>query len=308
MIGSTTALLSAYLDPAAAEEIYGSDPEVITGGAYAPVGRAVVLPDGALEVSGRWEWGSGSANCSWLLGGAMVVDAEGADVLDAAGLPEMRLCFAPADEVDIVANWDVLGMQGTGSDDLVMERVRVPRRRTVSLLDDRPWADGPLYRFPPFGLLALGIGAVALGVARCAMDAFVELAVGKVPMMSARTLSSRATVRAEVGRAEADLRAASALYRDEIASAWAAAESGAEFDVARRASLRLAATHAATVSADVCARLHRLGGGTTVRHGQVLERTLRDSHTATQHVLVSWSMYETVGGVLLGAEPGMLEL
>jgi alkylation response protein AidB-like acyl-CoA dehydrogenase len=220
----------------------------------------------------------------------------------------MRLCFAPAAEVGVVSNWDVLGMRGTGSDDLVMEGVRVPPERTVSLVDDRPWADGPLYRFPPFGLLALGIGAVALGVARSAMDAFVELAVGKVPMMSARVLSSRATVRAEVGRAEADLRSAAAFYRDEVASAWAAAESGADFDVAQRAALRLAATHAATVAADVCARLHRLGGGTTVRHGQTLERTLRDSHTATQHILVSWSMYETVGGVLLGAEPGMLEL
>jgi alkylation response protein AidB-like acyl-CoA dehydrogenase len=308
MIGATTALLSAYLEPDAAEEIYGRDPGVITGGAYAPTGRAVALPDGTLEVSGRWEWGSGSANCSWLLGGAMVVDGAGANVLDDAGLPEMRLCFAPAAEVDIVANWDVLGMQGTGSDDLVMDRVRVPRRRTVSLVNDRPWADGPLYRFPPFGLLALGIGAVALGVARSAMDAFVELAGGKVPMMSARVLGSRATVRAEAGRVEAELRAAAALYRLEVLDAWAAAESGGEFDVAQRAALRLAATHAATVAAEVCTRLHRLAGGTAVRHGQVLERALRDSHTATQHILVGWSLYETVGGVLLGAEPGMLEL
>ena len=323
MIGATTALLSAYLPEAAAREVYGTDPLVITGGAYAPTGRAVLGDDGSLTVSGRWEWGSGSANCSWLLGGAVVVDAAGQPVPDPDGRPQMRLCFAPATDVLIVDNWDVLGMRGTGSNDLVMDGVRVPAGHAVSLVDDRPWAAGPLYRFPPFGLLALGIGAVALGVARSAMDAFVGLAVAKTPAMASRALATRAAVRAEVGRCEADLRAARALYFDEIDRAWSRAESGAvspgavssgaessgaDFSVDERASLRLAATHAATVGADVCSRLHRLGGGTSVRHGQVLERALRDSHTATQHILVGWSLYETVGGVLLGAEPGWAEL
>lgn len=314
MIGATTALLSAWLPEPTARRIWGADPLVVTGGAYAPTGRAVDLGDGSYSVSGRWEWGSGSQHCSWLLGGAMVVDRDGSLVLDDAGRPHPRLCFAPAAEVEIVPNWDVLGMRGTGSHDLVMHEVTVPAEHTVSLLADRPWAPGPLYRFPPFGMLALGVAAVSLGVARSAMEAIVELASAKTPSGARRPLGQRSTVRAEVARCEAELRAARALYHAELDAAWVRAEAQGEpggadaFDASARVSLRLAATHAATVAADVCVRVHRLGGGTSVRHGQVLERTLRDALTATQHIMVGPQLYEAVGGVLMGDEPGFAEL
>jgi alkylation response protein AidB-like acyl-CoA dehydrogenase len=311
MIGATTGVLSAWLPRDGAEEIYGADPCVITGGAYAPTGRAVPadLDDGpGFRVSGRWEWGSGSQHCSWLLGGAMVVDGEGELVTDDLGLPTMRLCFAPADRVDIVANWDVLGMRGTGSHDLVMEGVEVPARRTVSLLTDRPRIDAPLYRFPPFGLLALGIAAVSLGVGRAAVEAVRELTVSKVPMGSSRTLGARATVRAELARCEAQLRSARAFLFDEVDRATAAATSAGQVDPGVRAGLRLAATHTAETVADLSARLHRLAGGTGVRQGQVIERCFRDAHVATAHVLVNARLYETVGSVMLGDEPGFAEL
>lgn len=311
MIGATTGVLSAWLPAEGAEEIYGADPCVITGGAYAPTGRAVPaeLDDGdGFRVSGRWEWGSGSQHCSWLLGGAMVVDGQGELITDDLGLPTMRLCYAPADRVEIVGNWDVLGMRGTGSHDLVMDGVEVPARRTVSLLTDRPRVDAPLYRFPPFGLLALGIAAVSLGVGRAAVEAVRELTVSKVPMGSSRTLGTRATVRAELARCEAQLRAARAFLFDEVDRAGAAAASGHDIDLDVRAGLRLAATHTAETVADLTARLHRLAGGTGVREGQVIERCFRDAHVATAHVLVNARLYETVGSVMLGDEPGFAEL
>ncbi|MCP4434042.1 MAG: hydrolase [Actinomycetia bacterium] len=307
MIGATTALLSGYLPKSEAGLIYGSDPLVITGGAYAPTGKAVLGDDGDLTVTGRWEWGSGSANCSWLLGGAMLVDPTGEPVTDDLGLPHMRMCFAPTQQVQIVDNWDVLGMRGTGSNDLVMDAVAVPFSHSVSFFDD-PWPDGPLWKVPPFALLALGIGAVSLGVARSAMDAFIDLGNRKKPTMGGRNLAKRSTIRGEAGRCEAQLRAARALFRSEVESAWGAAKAGADFDIGQRASLRLAATHAATVAADVCTRMHRLGGGTSVRHGQLLERTVRDALTATQHVMVGPQLFESVGSVLFGDEPGFAEL
>lgn len=312
MIGATTGVLSAWLPREGAEEIYGADPQVITGGAYAPTGRAVPVTatDGtdALRVSGRWEWGSGSQHCSWLLGGAMVADEDGELVTDELGLPTMRLCYAPADQVRIVPNWDVLGMRGTGSHDLEMEGVEVPLRRTVSLLTDRPWVDAPLYRFPPFGLLALGIASVSLGVGRAAVEAVRELTRSKVPMGSSRTLGSRGTVTAELARCEAQLRAARALLFDEVDRAWAAAGTGEDIALEVRAGLRLAAVHAAESVADLTARLHRLAGGTGVREGQVIERCFRDAHVATAHVLVNARLYESVGTVMLGGEPGFAEL
>lgn len=307
MIGATTGVLAGWLPHDGAEEIYGSDPEVVTGGAYAPTGRAVASGDG-YRVSGHWEWGSGSQHCGWLLGGAVVTGDDGAPHLDASGSPQARLCFAPAEQVRIVPNWEVLGMRGTGSHDLVMDDVEVPTRRTVSLVADRPWATGPLYRFPPFGLLALGIAAVSLGVGRAAVDAAVELAASKVPMGAGRSLGARSTVRAELSRCEARLRAARALLHDEAGRAWAAALAGDEMVPALRAGLRLAAVHAAEEVAEVCSRVQRLAGGSGVREGRTVERCFRDAHTATAHVLVSARIHEAVGAVLLGGEPGFAEL
>jgi indole-3-acetate monooxygenase len=307
MIGATTGVLSAWLPREGAQEIYGADPQVITGGAYAPTGRAV-RGDGGFVVSGRWEWGSGSEHCSWLLGGARLVDADGEPITDPAGRPTVRLCYAPADHVEIVPHWDVLGMRGTGSHDLVMDAVTVPDRHTVSLVDDEPWADGALYRFPPFGLLALGIAAVALGVGRAAVDAVQDLAGVKVPMGARRPLGDRSTVRAELARCESALRSARAYLFDEVAAAWEVAAGGGVVDTATRAGLRLAAVQVTETVADLTARLHRLAGGTAVREGQVIERCFRDAHVATQHVLVNARLYETVGTVLLGGEPGFQEL
>lgn len=308
MIGATTGVLSAWLPREGAEEIYGADPHVVTGGAYAPSGLAEALGGGLLRVSGRWEWGSGSQHCDWLLGGARVVDPAGEPVLDAAGLPSMRLCFAPAAQVTVIDHWDVLGMRGTGSHDLLMEAVEVPERHTVSLVTDRPWVDAPLYRFPPFGLLALGIAAVSLGVGRAALDAVAELMGSKVPTGSRRPLADRGAARGELARAEATVRAARAFLFDEVDRAWVAAEAGDPVELGTRAGLRLAATHTAEAVADACTRLHRLAGGTAVRHGHVVERCFRDAHTATQHVLVNARLYESAGTVLLGGDPGVSEL
>jgi indole-3-acetate monooxygenase len=305
MIGATTGVLSGWLDRDAAEGIW-ADPLTITGGAYAPTGRAVVA-EGGYRLGGRWEWGSGSSHCDWLLGGAVVVDDADRPVLQ-HDRPQARLCFVPADQVRIVPNWDVLGLRATGSDDLVLDDVPVPAGRTVSLTADRPWATGALYRFPPFGLLALGIAAVSLGIGRAALDAVVELAATKRPTGARRTLGERPTARAELARCEAEVRAADALLCSAVADAWQAALAGAEPDLSGRASLRLAATHATTTVADVTARLHRLAGGTGVRHGTTIERCFRDAHTASAHLLVSTNLYESVGTVLLGGTPGFAEL
>lgn len=313
MIAATTGLLAGYVDPTAGKEIFVGN---VTGGAYAPTGTAKPLREGVLSVSGRWQWASGSQNCDWLLGGTMVVDDRGGVALDELGLPQMRLAFVPADQVQIVENWNVLGLRGTGSHDLVMTSVEVPLARTVSLLSDKPWAEGPLYLFPPFAALSLGVASVSLGIASAALEAFKDLAGSKTPTMATRSLGGRSTVRAELARCEAALAAARALHYGEIDSCWAKAEKLAQspvesrdgFSGVERARLRMAFTHAAETSADVCARLHRLAGGTSVREGETLERAFRDSHTATQHILVGPQLHESIGAVLLGQEPGFNEL
>ena len=297
MIGGTTALISAWLPMEHAREIW-ADPGVITGGVFAPMGRAVV--DGADHVvSGRWAWGSGSANCSWLLGGAVIM--EGSEMRRLPnGAPDHRMMVMRRAEVELIDTWDALGMRGTGSGDLAAKDVRVPQGRSVSFITDTPRETGPLYRFAPFGLLALGIAAVASGNALGALDDLKTLAVAKKGQGSSRSLAERGVVQADFAVAQADLDAARALVHAEIAAAWERVVAGDTPDLPSRARLRLAATRLTQVSARVAAKMHELAGGTSVYASHPLNRRFRDAHVATQHVMVAPPTLELAGRVLLG--------
>lgn len=305
MIGGTTALISAWLPEAHAREIW-SDPAVITGGVFAPMGRAV--PDGDdYVVSGRWAWASGSANCAWLLGGAVILENGEMRRLP-GGAPDHRMMVMRRAEVELIDTWDALGMRGTGSGDMAASGVRVPQGRSVSFITDTPRETGPLYRFAPFGLLALGIAAVASGNALGALDDLKALATAKKGQGSSRTLAERGVVQADYAAAHADLEAARALVQAQIAAAWERVVAGDALDPQARARLRLAATRLTQVAARVAAKMHELAGGTSVYASHPLNRRFRDAHVATQHVMVAPPTLELAGRVLLGlpADASML--
>lgn len=305
MIGGTTALISAWLPEDHARKIW-ADPDVITGGVFAPMGKAVVDGDDYL-VSGRWAWASGSANCAWLLGGAVIQDGGEMRRLP-NGAPDHRMMVMRGSEVELIDTWDALGMRGTGSGDMAASHVRVPQGRSVSFITDTPRETGPLYRFAPFGLLALGIAAVASGNALGAMDDLQALSLAKKGQGSSRTLAERGVVQADYAAAHADLQAARALVMAEIAAAWGHVVAGDALDLPQRARLRLAATRLTQVSARVAAKMHELAGGTSVYASHPLNRRFRDAHVATQHVMVAPPTLELAGRVLLGlpADASML--
>ena len=297
MIGANSGLVSAYLPEPLAREIYG-DPRAVTGGVFAPFGTATPAGDG-WRVSGRWPFASGSEHCTWLMGGAIVRDG---------GPPRARMMLFPASEVRIVDTWTVSGLRGTGSHDMTVEDALVPSARSVSLTDDRPREPGGLYKFPAFGLLAFGIAAVALGIARAAIDELVRLAGGKRSQGSRRTLAERGVVQAEVAQAEALVRAGRAFLDDAIDRAWARAASADAIGVEERVGLRLAATHATTSAARAVDLAYNAGGGTAVYATSPLQRCFRDVHVATQHAMVASATWELAGRILLGLETDTSQL
>lgn len=296
MIAATTAYQSGFLVPAVAREIY-APADGIYGGVFAPMGRAEVV-DGGYRVSGRWAWASGSANCTWLSGGCQIVEDGSVRTLP-GGAPDSRMLLFPADAVELIDTWQVAGLAGTGSGDMAARELFVPAECSVSLLSDPPTVAGPLYQFPTFGLLALGIAAVAIGNARAAIDDLRALALAKTPQGSRRPLAQRAQAQAEVARAEATLRGAHAFLREAVAAAWQAAEAGGGIDLRARAELRLAATHATRTAADVARAMYDLGGGSALFLASPLQRRFRDAHAMTQHMMIAPPSYELAGRVLL---------
>ncbi len=305
MIGATTALNAAYMAPEFAAEIY-SDPMIVTGGVFAPMGKAVVEGD-HYRVTGRWQWGSGSANCSWLCGGCTVWE-NGEMKRLASGAPDARMMVFPASEAILHDTWHVMGLKGTGSGDIEVKDIRVPIGRSVSLVADTPREGGALFKFPAFGLLALGVCAVALGNARGALDAYRELATVKKNQGSAKTLAERQTIQAAFSACEARWRAARAYLFTEIDRVWEIAQMPGGIPVEARADLRLACTHVTRTGAGICRELYDLGGGAALFEASDLQRRFRDAHAITQHIVTAPATFELTGRVLFGlpTDAGMI--
>ncbi|MEY2958534.1 MAG: hypothetical protein RLZZ01_1102 [Actinomycetota bacterium] len=287
-IASTTSSMAAFLDPDVARTVFSS-PTVATGGVFAPNGRGVADGDG-FRVSGRWQWGSGTQHCEWIVGGAMCDDGT------------QRVCFFDASQVDFHDTWHTAGMRGTGSLDISVTDVYVPAERTVLPGSGRVHVDDPIARFPNFTLLALGLAATGLGVARRALDELVELAGVKTPQFSSRTLAQSGFAQTEHARAEARWRAARAFLRDEVGTAWEVAAAGGVVDVDQRVAMRLAAAHAAAECVAVTDAAWTLAGGAAVYETSALGRCVRDAHVVTQHIMVAPKLNEVLGKHLLGVD------
>jgi indole-3-acetate monooxygenase len=296
MIGATSGLMSVHVDAATAREIFGPD-DAIAAGVTAPMGVAQTTADG-YRVTGRWPFASGCEHAGWRMGGAIVSDAPPA----ANGAPAMRCLIFQADQTRVIDTWHTSGLRGTGSHDLEVSDALVPRARSFSLFE-RPAAD---YRgvcaAPFFGLLATAVAAVAIGIARGALDAFLELATAKRPLGSRRTIAHRELVQLDVARAESKIRGAHALLVDAAGEAERETERGDASSLRARAVLRAAAAHAAAEAASAVDTVYNAAGATAIYQKSPLQRHFRDVHVATQHVMVAPAAAVLAGRVLLGVE------
>lgn len=297
MIGATSGLMSAYLDEAVAREIY-APADAITCGVFAPMGRAARTETG-YRISGRWAFASGCEHSRWRMGGTI---AEGEAPLP-SGAPDVRSALFRAEDTTIHDTWDTVGLRGTGSHDFSVEEVEVPRERTFSLLTDRPKYSG--YELPFFGVLAAGVAAVGVGIARASIDSATQMVQTKRPPGSKKTLAHRELVQLEIARAEARTSAARVLLGSALDTAMQVVAATAHDDprrIAARARLRIAACHAASESAAVAAAMYELGGGSAVYAKNPLARQFRDAQVVTHHLMVSSTALTMAGRALLGVE------
>ncbi len=300
MIAATTSVMGGSYPLHVAREVLGPADAVLCGVA-APLGRARREGDG-LRLTGRWPFGSGSQVATWLVGGCIVMEGDEPTKL-ASGAPETRLALFPVSDATILDTWHVNGLRGTGSNDYEVRDIFVRDGYSTIMGLDRPWCERPLYAFPIWGLLSLGIAGVALGVARAAIDELVALAGAKKPIGASRTLAERPGVQEQVAKAEGALRGARAFLFEAIDGMWQRAARGDRPTIDDRALLRLASTNAAHSAASVVDAMYTAGGSTSNYDTSPLQRQFRDIHALTQHVMIQPTTWEMTGRVLLGLPP-----
>ena len=176
----------------------------------------------------------------------------------------------------------------------------MPEERSFPLLRDGPSEPGALYSrdFVAYG--GARVAAVALGIARDAIDAFTALAVTKTPVLATSPLAAQHTTHERVGRAEALLRAGRAFLYETVRELPHSPNWSEALSEDLRARIRLASAHAAQSAAEAVDLMFKAAGTTAIYASSRLERCFRDVHVATQHVAVAPSNIEMVGQYLLG--------
>jgi alkylation response protein AidB-like acyl-CoA dehydrogenase len=292
--------LGALLDERGNDRIWGAGPEPVFANSGMP-GFAEPT-SGGYRLSGNWKIVSGIDRADWLAVVGVIME-DGGPRLTEAGTPDVRLFTLARDQVSVKDTWNVSGMLGSGSNDVMVEDALVPDE-LVARFDVPARIDRPLYRgFIPT-LVFPGCTAVVLGVAQAAIEETVALAVSK-KALTGGTLAESAHTQALIARSEAALRAARLLLLSAAAALDAAGENAEPVTLDQRAALRAAMSHAAQVSRQVLVAMYELGSSSSLYRGNPVERLFRDGMVALQHANHSVAFFAAAGRVRFGMDPGM---
>ena len=232
-----------------------------------------------------------------------VREADGSLRLNSGGRPTIRTLLFPVDQVTLHDTWHTIGLRGTASDSYSVENLFVPE--VFSGTRDDPTLrrrSGPLYAFPQQTLYTVGVAAVALGIGRAMLFAFIDLAADKTPRGQAR-LADTPGIQAGVAKGEATLSSSRAFLMETLAEIYDRAGETEPIDLPDRTRVRLASTHAIFEAAKVTDWVYKAAGVSAIFPGTPFERRFRDMHTLTQQIQARESHFEAAGKVLLGDLP-----
>jgi alkylation response protein AidB-like acyl-CoA dehydrogenase len=298
-LGSTCSPLVGMLPMDRLKSFFG-DPDCAIAGTVGPSGKAEKV-EGGWRLTGRWSWMSGVHQSRWVILGA-IVHENGAPVLNAEGAPDARQFLLPKDPAQVLDVWDVGGMRGTGSTDYVLEDVFAPAEMWVRAFNGQSNHPDPIFRVP-FTYFGLGLCAVALGIARPAVDGLKALAAGKVSAVSRRGLKDQAQAQYAVAKSEALLRSARLYVRECFGAIWDALTSGEPVTLEMRARARASYVHAAESALEAVHLCYRAAGGSALWEKGPFEQALRDVNAIGCHITLQQVMMEEAGRVELGLQP-----
>ena len=301
--GAGCAMASAFMDPAAAQRMFGQRDSVLAWGAGIQ-GKAVLV-DGGYLVSGKWQFASGSRHATILGGHSWVFEADGETPRRHADGRRMdRTALVTKDKAHVHFNWDTMGLRGTGSDTFEFHELFVPEEDTVDRADQSALTDpSPIYKIPSSLVYAVGFAGLQIGIAQAVLDELADLAINKVPRGGASVLKDNPVFQTQLAQQHGRLRAARAYLHFTADEAYAEARNTGVLSMEGKINIRLAGTHVINEAVAVTTEGYRMAGATAIFPENPFERRLRDALSASQQVQARIDHYTTVGRHLLGHEP-----
>jgi 3-hydroxy-9,10-secoandrosta-1,3,5(10)-triene-9,17-dione monooxygenase len=263
-------------------EVWGSNPDTWISSSYAPSGTADPV-DGGFVLRGRWSFSSGSDHCDWAFVGAMANTS--------AGPPEYRHFILPRPDYRVEDVWNVSGLEGTGSNDLLVEDQFVPAYRSMTAADlavldcpGRAVNPGPLYACPWGAIFLNAVCAPLVGMARAAVDLAVEYHRLRIAAGIPMAMPHPATL-IRLAEAEADLDAARHSLLDNLGEVWEHAVAGRDIPLAVRARARRDQVMAVARCVSAADKAYESAGPRAIHAGNPIQRVWRDVHAGAHHVV-----------------------
>jgi alkylation response protein AidB-like acyl-CoA dehydrogenase len=296
------AMSAAYLDLPVAHAIFGDDPRAVLAWGPGPKVRAVEC-EGGYRVTGVWAFASGGRHATWLGAHCPIFKPDGSLRLDDNGVPQERTMLVRSEDVAWTDIWNTVGLRGTASDQFALDDFLVRADHSITREFDRECREsGPLYRMGSATCYQVGFAGVACGIARGALDCFVDIARNKVARGTKSPLRDNAVVQSNLAQAEVNLRAARGFVLQSIADVWTHLCAGSMITVEQRVTVRMAATHAIHKAREAVDFAYNAAGATAIFENHPLERRFRDIHTVTQQLQGQLRHFETVGAWMMGVE------
>ncbi|MGW1229225.1 3-hydroxy-9,10-secoandrosta-1,3,5(10)-triene-9,17-dione monooxygenase oxygenase subunit [Streptomyces sp. NPDC002530] len=268
----------------AQEEVWGEDPDTRISSAYAPVGRLTPV-DGGYRLTGRWSFSSGCEHADWALLGALVTGAQGRPV-------DFLTVLVPRSDYRIEDMWDVVGLRGTASNDILVESAFVPAHRVLRNYEQARLTvpgqrinPGPLYRLPFGAVFTCAVTAPVIGAVSGGYASYVTRMKERVRLsLGGGRFTEDPFAQVAIARAASDIDATVLQMDRNLRELYDLASDGAEIPMELRLRTRrdqVRGTERAVAAIDL---LFKTAGGNALRRGNPVERAWRDAHAGSVHV------------------------
>ncbi|WP_396909011.1 acyl-CoA dehydrogenase family protein [Mycolicibacterium sp.] len=296
----------AYANPRVAAEIWADDVDTWVASPYAPQGVATPV-DGGYIFNGRWQFSSGTDHCDWIFLGAMLGDADGKPLMP----PQMLHMILPRKDYEIVEDsWNVVGLRGTGSKDVIVKDAFVPTYRTMDamkVMDGTAQREAgmteTLYLMPWSTMFPLGISSATIGIAEGALAAALDYQRERVNS-SGVAIKDDPYVMYAIGEAAADINAARQELLANADRIYDIVDSGKEVSFEDRAAGRRTQVRAVWRAVSAVDEIFARCGGNAARMDKPLQRYWRDVHVGQAHAIhVPGTVYHASALSSLGVDP-----
>lgn len=293
------ALMVAKFDPRAADDVWGKNPDALISAGYHPSGT-VEKVDGGFRLAGTWGFASGCDYADWVLLGSFLPIGNGP--------PTASLCLVPKSEITIEDNWQVMGLAGTGSKNLVAKGAFVPAYRTLALsvinngvVGQRPDIS-PVQQLPQVSTVPFIFAATGLGIA----ESLLETMTAQIATRSSRgvQLAEIQSLQLSIAESAAEIECARMLMERDLGEAMTTVNAGKTLDIKMRARNRRDQAYMGRLCRRAVDRLYAVAGsqGNFDNHGA--QRNFRDMVAVSTHVAVAWEISgATYGRVAFGLDP-----